>query len=292
MEGQDGHDGVSDLLRAKALDEEVSEIYRRNNTFKNEMELDEFEGLLRRARGILSLVRNFGFEDPWGIDSLIIQAETLLNDAEYSSKLFESISRVGRKQQIDDLKIQYLLCSQDFTKAGTVAMRMLVEDEYIIDTIATNATNAVEQYFKTKKVRISLNPTQYLKRETRKAQVNVLQEAKNIFFCLDYSGSMAGERMKRANKNLLWVYKGLYGKWCLVDHVLCRATISFSAIPQSDFPQSTARIKTKSASFVSTTILTRAFGFHWARKEIGKSSKRPCCDKPQMLKEELVSMLP
>jgi len=36
--------------------------------------------------------------------------------------------------------------------------------------------------------------------------VNVLREAKNVFFCLDYSGSMAGERMKRANKNLLWVY--------------------------------------------------------------------------------------
>ena len=226
LEGQDGHDGVADLLKAKALDEEVSEIYHRNNLFKNEMELAEFEGLLRRTRGILSLVRNFGFEDPWGIDSLITRAETLLNDAEYSSKLFESISRIGRKQQIDDLRIQYLLCKQDFSKAGEIAMRMLVEDEYIIDTIATNATNAVEQYFKAKKIRIALNPTQYLKRETRKAQVNVLQEAKNIFFCLDYSGSMAGERMKRANKNLLWVYKGLYEKWCLVDRVLCRPKIS------------------------------------------------------------------
>ena len=203
-------------MKAKSLDDEVYKLYHKNNVFKNEMELHEFESLLRRTRGILSLVRDFEFADPWGIDSLIEKAETLLNEADYSSNLFESISRIGRKQQIDDLKIQYLLCNREFKKAGEVALRMLVEDEYVIDTTIVNALNAVQLYFKAEKIRLpALNPTQYLQRETRKAQVNVLQEAKNIFFCLDYSGSMAGDRMKRANKNLLWVYKGWYWYPCV-----------------------------------------------------------------------------
>ena len=196
-------------MRAKELDLEVFQLWHQNNEFK-ENELHAFESLLRRTRGILSLVRNYGFQDPWGIDELIEQAETMLNEAEYSSNLFDSISRIGRKQQVDDLKIQHALSKGDTFFAGKIAMRMLVEDEYIIDTIIVNALNAVDQYYKAEKIRIpALNPTQYLKRETRKAQVNVLQEAKNIFFCLDYSGSMAGDRMKRANKNLLWVYKGM-----------------------------------------------------------------------------------
>jgi len=86
-------------------------------------------------------------------------------------------------------------------------MRMLVEDEYIIDTVIVNSITAVDRYYKAEKIRVpTVNAAQYLARDTRKAQVNTMREAKNVFFCLDYSGSMAGERMERANKNLLWVY--------------------------------------------------------------------------------------
>lgn len=178
------------------------------NLFKKN-EVQEFEGLLRRTRGILALVRNYGFKDPWGVDSLIEQAQTLLNEAnDYTSNLFNSMSRIGRTQQLDDLRMQKALASGDNFTAAKIAMRMLVEDEYIIDTVIVNAMTAVKRYFETQGIRIPrLNATQYLQRETRKAHVNVLREAKNVFFCLDYSGSMAGERMQRANKNLLWVYE-------------------------------------------------------------------------------------
>ena len=200
-------DGVSDILTAKRLDDEVLEFLHQKNFF-HENEVQEFESILRRARGILSLVRNYGFKDPWGVDSLIEKAELMLNDArEGRSNLFKHMSRVGRKQQIDDLKVQHELCKKNYTAAGKIAMQMLVEDEYVIDTVIVNALTAVNGYFRSEKIRIpATNATQYLQRETRKAQVNVLREAKNIFFCLDYSGSMAGERMVRANKNLRWVY--------------------------------------------------------------------------------------
>ena len=47
-----------------------------------------------------------------------------------------------------------------------------------------------------------------VKRETRRGAVDSMREAKNVIFCLDYSGSMAGARIDRASKNLLWVYEG------------------------------------------------------------------------------------
>jgi Mg-chelatase subunit ChlD len=195
------------MLRAKGLDLEVLQFLHKHNLFQ-EHEVNEFESLLRRARGLLSLIRNYGFQDPWGVDSLIEQAQTLLNEAhDTTSNLFHSMNRVGRTQQIDDLRMQRAFGQKDHHTAAKIAMRMLVEDEYIIDTTIVNALQFVNQYFNIEGIKIpTVNATQYLKRETRKSQVNVLREAKNVFFCLDYSGSMAGDRMKRANKNLLWVY--------------------------------------------------------------------------------------
>jgi len=166
-------DGVSDLLKAKALDLEVLQFLHKNNLFQAH-EVQEYESLLRRARGILSLVRNYSFEDPWGIETLIEQAETMLNEASLSvnnSRLFFDMSRTGRQQQIDDLKIQRAFCQKDYTTAGKIAMRMLVEEEFIIDTVIVNASTAVNRYFAEEGIRIpTINATQYLHRETRKAQ--------------------------------------------------------------------------------------------------------------------------
>ena len=179
-------------MRAKDLDLEVMQFLHQRKLEK-EYEAQEFESLLRRARGILALIRNYGFKDPWGVDTLISMAEEMLTEASFSSNIFNSMGRVGRRQQIDDLRIQHELCKKDYVAAAKIAMRMLVEDEYIIDTVIVNASTAVNRYYQSEGIRIpTINATQYLQRETRKAQVNVMREAKNVFFCLDYSGSMAG----------------------------------------------------------------------------------------------------
>jgi len=41
------------------------------------------------------------------------------------------------------------------------------------------------------------NLAQGVKRETRRTAVDSMRKAKNVIFCLDYSGSMNGERMAR-----------------------------------------------------------------------------------------------
>ena len=63
------------------------------------------------------------------------------------------------------------------------------------------------------------NLAQGVKRETRRGAVDSMREAKNVIFCLDYSGSMAGARIDRASKNLLWVYEGMAA--CTVRVLYC-----------------------------------------------------------------------
>jgi len=105
---------------AKDLDLEVRQLLHKYHQFKAS-EVNEFESLLRRARGILLLMRNYDFEDPWGIESLIDHAQILLNEASpVSSNLFQSMNMVGRRQQIDDLKIQHALCKKEFEVAAKI----------------------------------------------------------------------------------------------------------------------------------------------------------------------------
>ena len=67
--------GIKDLTRAKTLDDEAR-FYWRDRMLSVTQARNEFGTLLRRARGILTLVQEVGFRDVWpggGIEDLIDQ---------------------------------------------------------------------------------------------------------------------------------------------------------------------------------------------------------------------------
>ncbi|CAB9515800.1 expressed unknown protein [Seminavis robusta] len=209
--------GIKDLERAKTLDLEAH-MYWLERGQSVEYALVEFGCILRRARGMLTLIQDSDFRDVWGIDRLIDQASGMMYDPQYvHSKLFETVGLVARKQQINDLKIQLALIKDDKLAAAKIAIKMLVEDEYIIDTVSMNCVTTLNKYYNLHGDPMQIpNLAQGVKRDTRRGAVDSMREAKNVIFCLDYSGSMAGARMKRANQNLLWVYE----EHCLdKDHV-------------------------------------------------------------------------
>lgn len=85
-----------------------------------------------------------------------------------------------------------------------------MNDQYIIDTVIMNCVTTLNKYYEIPAgdpMQVP-NLAQGVKRETRRGAVDSMREAKNVIFCLDYSGSMAGARIDRASKNLLWVYEG------------------------------------------------------------------------------------
>lgn len=92
--------GVRDLERAKSLDMETR-LYWRERGQTVDYALVEFGCILRRARGMLTITKDSEFEDVWGIERLVEQAEDMLYDSQYiNSKLFETVSLVARKQQV------------------------------------------------------------------------------------------------------------------------------------------------------------------------------------------------
>ena len=173
--------GVNDLLRAKALDEETYLYWRdRGQLFDNAK--NEFFCLLRRARGILTLIQDAGFRDVWGVEDLIEQAGDMLRNPQYTqSTLFEGVNLVSRQQQLTDLQIQYALSKNDTYGAAKLAMKLLVEDEYIIDTVLMNCVTTLNTHFG---LHGELNEIPHIakgvKRETRRGQVDSLREAKNV----------------------------------------------------------------------------------------------------------------
>ena len=89
--------------------------------------------LLRRARGMLTLVQDTGFEDIWGIDTIIEDADEMLHNPFYAeTNLFDDVNMVARKQQVNDLRMQSALVKNDTLTAAKIAIKILVEDEYIV----------------------------------------------------------------------------------------------------------------------------------------------------------------
>ena len=180
--------GVKDLSRAKSLDVEAYMYWSERGQLFHQAK-NEFFCLLRRARGMLTLIKDANFRDAWGIEGLIAQAEDMLQNPEYSqSNLFEGVNLVSRRQQLNDLRIQYALSKNDTVGAATLAMKILVEDEYVIDTVLMNCVTTLNTHFGLHGEAEEVpHIAQGVKRETRRGQVDSMREAKNVILAVRLS---------------------------------------------------------------------------------------------------------
>lgn len=136
--------GFMDLSTCKDMDREVVDNGDQEG-FKGEMD-DYFELLLGRIRGILTLVK-LGYEDEWGLDELLADARKALVEALRTPHhpLFRHMEPAGQMQKLDFCLIEYysLPATANPELAAQIAIRMLVEDEYVIGEAATAALKAV-----------------------------------------------------------------------------------------------------------------------------------------------------
>lgn len=212
--------GVNDLVRAKQLDQEAYLLWRERGQLVD-MACNEFGSYLRRGRGIVTLMhQDKDFQDVWGMEGLIEKADDMIhNPAFEDSNLFAGVNLVARKQQVNDMRIQFAMAKGETFEAAQIAIRLLVENEYIIDTVIMNCVTTLNTHYNLHGDPMQVpNLAKQFQRDTRRGAVDTLREAKNVIFCLDYSGSMNGERMQRANQNLRWVYE---------DHCLDKDFVGF-----------------------------------------------------------------
>jgi hypothetical protein len=136
---------LHDLTTSKDMDREVVDNGD-SLGFKGDRE-DYFDLLLFRIKGILNLL-SMSYEDVWGIDELIEDAQKELVSALYEPQhdLFNRINPAGQKQRLDSVMIQLFIQRDDTASAASVAIRMMIEDDLLMTDAALWAITGLLQY--------------------------------------------------------------------------------------------------------------------------------------------------
>lgn len=145
--------GMTDLLTCKDMDREVVDNGDHEG-FKGDKDM-YFELLMGRIKGLLLLMK-MGYQDPWGIEEIFDEARAALETALATPDhpLFDHLGPAGQMQRLDSALIDYHIHKADQTdsdatktehvrKASQIAVRMMIEDDYVIGEAAVLALKAL-----------------------------------------------------------------------------------------------------------------------------------------------------
>jgi len=94
-----------------------------------------FDRLMRRIHGLATLLKVDESDcQVWNPMDLIDEASLMFQAAfdHLDASLFQNIKKVGRLQQLESAAIHVEMNSGNVEEAGRHAMRMFIEDEYIL----------------------------------------------------------------------------------------------------------------------------------------------------------------
>ena len=125
--------GMRDLDIARDMDLEVIAYANDIGWNSNHRAGAVFNVGLVRIRGLV-LLMEMGYSDDWGIEEKFEDLFDFLNDElkKQESGLFHDMDFTARRQELETEMIRYALCKGDVRIAARIAIRSLVEDEYIL----------------------------------------------------------------------------------------------------------------------------------------------------------------
>ena len=138
----------ADLVRCRDYDNGVREYFMHERLMFKYSDVC-YDRAIRRLQGLGSLFRvDRAVWQIWDVNDLIDQADTMLQAAwdQEEAPLFRTMTPVGRLQQLEGAVINLELVSGKIEEAARLAMRMLVEDEYILDMSFAFAASSVLRY--------------------------------------------------------------------------------------------------------------------------------------------------
>ena len=148
---------------------------------------------------------------------------------EEDAPLFKDVSKVGRLQQLEGAVIGLELNSGKLEEAAQLAMRMMVEDEFIIDSSFVIAADSILRFMREPNLRWSKETTLQTSLEFRRMRKlgkrTALDIERSFVFCLEI-----GERISDASvldelhKELLAFYE---------DHCNGRDSVGLVALSNS-----------------------------------------------------------
>jgi len=144
--------GYDDLMRAQDLDVKARNYWLENKLLLANSE-QYFNRILRRlyaAAVVVKMDKTDGILEAFDIDGLMQEANQFLTACweEEHAPLFDKISRIGRLQQLEGAVISLLTSygNGNEVRAAQYAIRMLVEDEFLIDSAFVASADAILRF--------------------------------------------------------------------------------------------------------------------------------------------------
>ena len=146
--------GMRDLKIADDMDQEIVAFGEDIGWGGSERVDIRFNVNILRIRGYNTLL-GLGYDDndnDWGVQELIQDTLGIIKD-EYrksqKSNLFTKMSCSGRLQELEMQLMRYKLHHNDLETAAKIAVRLLVEDEYVFVEVIRQAIKVLIQYIET-----------------------------------------------------------------------------------------------------------------------------------------------
>lgn len=138
--------GMRDLQIARDMDVEIVDEGTQVGWDVRSAEA-HLEVLLCRIRGHVTLLE-MGYSNDWDVDEMLDNAFKILKTelTKDSTDLFNEVGPAGRMQQIEFLLMRYYIVDLELETAAKVAIRMLVEDEFILPEAQKEAIGVLISY--------------------------------------------------------------------------------------------------------------------------------------------------
>ena len=227
--------GYKDLKKAMSLDIDVRDYWFHNNILMEKSDI-YFDRLIRRLQGLAYLRDDETVREIWNVRELVSEADQLLFAAwqEEAVPLFREIDRIGRLQQLESALISLELASDNVEEAARLGMRMVIEDEYLIDSAFIIAADAFFRFMNLDESNAprwspsAVTQTKSSIREMLKMCKNsTLDTGKCLVFCfalsVDVKSASLTEQVKNKCKSL---YKDHCGKDDIVGLVSSTNTVA------------------------------------------------------------------
>jgi hypothetical protein len=135
---------LSDIAKVRQLDYDVRDFWLEHKLLLKRS-AEYFYRLIRRTLGLLDFYSDDEVRAIWDAAELVEDADRFLFTAwdQPSAPLFASFSRIGRLQQLEGLAMLIDLRKGRTIDAARLAMRIFVEDEYIIECVYMMAAKSL-----------------------------------------------------------------------------------------------------------------------------------------------------
>jgi hypothetical protein len=205
--------GYEDLLKARQLDCDVRDFWlQKKLMLKNSAEY--FERMVRRLRGLVDLHGDEGVRNVWDVTELVEDLDRLLFAAwdQPNAPLFRDVTRVGRLQQLEDVVIRLEMSQGNYVEAASLGVRMLVEDDHMIEPSFLSSANALLTCMKLDQPSTwSPHAKSLAKGDLRKILKNckgqTFDAGKCLLLCLELSDKWKDDEiLAKINSNCLLLY--------------------------------------------------------------------------------------